>query len=159
MLRPPNPILNEEELALLNDAPEMCLRQAVRRGALSLDEITADLSPRVATAVRRVAASERPAVRSVPQAPSRDPGPGLGEQLFRALKGDDDAAAPSAPPSAPEGPGGREAEWIRRAISPYGELADMLDKESLTPSEAMAAAHAIDHALGRYLTGTRYAAP
>jgi hypothetical protein len=76
------------------------------------------------------------------------------------LKGDDDAAAEPPPtPPAPEGPGGGETDWIRQAISPYAELADLLDEQSLTPSEALAAAHAIDHALGRYLTGTRYAAP
>jgi hypothetical protein len=163
MLHLPNPVLNEEELELRDGAPGACLRQAVRRGALSLDEITASLSPRVAAAVRRVATGERPAPRSVAQTRSLGAGPGLGEQLFRALKEGDDAAAPSAPPTAlpptPEEPGGQEAESTRHALSPYAELADMLDEESLTPSEAMAAAHAIDHALGRYLTGTRYAAP
>jgi hypothetical protein len=159
MLHLPNPALNEEELELLDDAPGACLRQAVRRGALSLDEITAGLSPQVAAAVQHVAASERPATRSVP--PARSPGAsrGLGEQLFRRLKGGDDAAPPAAEPPAPEGSGGEETEWVRHALSPYAELAELLNEQSLTPLEAMAAAHAIDHALGRYLTGTRYAAP
>jgi hypothetical protein len=165
MLHLPNPALNEEELELLDDAPGACLRQAVRRGALSLDEITKDLSPRVAAAVQHVAAGERPATRSVAQAPSRDPG--LWERLLRILRGGDDAVRPmaerSAPPTAepptPEEPGGHEAGWMRRAVSPYAELAELLDEQSLTPAEAMEAAQAIDHALGRYLTGTRYAAP
>jgi hypothetical protein len=163
MLHLPNPVLNEEEVELLESAPGASLRQAVRRGALSLDEITAGLSPRVAAAIQHVAAGERPATRSVPPAPSQAPSRGLGEQLFRALKGGDNAdppvADPSTPPPAPEGPGGGEQDWIRHAISPYAELADLLDEQSLTPSEALAAAHAIDHALGRYMTGTRYAAP
>ena len=154
MLQPPNPVLNEKELELLDDAPEACLRQAVRRGALSLDEITTGLSPRVAAAVQRVATGERPATRSGGLA--RDPR--AGDLLRRGLEAGDDAAPPSALPAAPEGPEEWD-EWTRHALSPYSELADLLDEQNLTPSEAMAAAHAIDHALGRYLTGTRYAAP
>jgi hypothetical protein len=161
MLHLPNPVLNEEEMALLDDAPESCLQQAVQRGALSVDEITENLSPRVAAAVQRIASGERPPTRSGPVAPPQSPdaGMGLGERLFRALKGGDDAPAPPAPPPAPEGPGGGEADWIRRALTPFAELIELLDEQNLTPSEALAAANAIDRALGRYMTGTRYAAP
>jgi hypothetical protein len=35
----------------------------------------------------------------------------------------------------------------------------MLDQRFLTAEEAIEATHAIDHTLGRYLTGTRYAVP
>ena len=151
MLQPPNPVLNEKELELLDDAPEACLRQAVRRGALSLDEITTGLSPRVAAAVQRVAAGERPATRSGGSAQDL----GAADQFRGGIDRGDDLALPTTL----EEPGGWEEEWTRRALSPYSELAHLLDEQNLTPAEAMTAAHAIDHALGRYLTGTRYAAP
>ena len=142
MLHLPNPVLNEEELELLGDAPEACLRQAVGRGALSLDEVTADLSPRAADAVRRIATGER----------LDAPGSGLARGL---------GAAEPAPPLAldAEGRGDWEEEWALRTLSSHAQLAQLVDEQRLTPAEAMAAAHAIDHALGRYLTGTRYAAP
>jgi hypothetical protein len=35
----------------------------------------------------------------------------------------------------------------------------MLHEKTLTPDEALKAAQAIDRTLGRYMTGTRYAAP
>lgn len=140
MLNLPNPVLNKEELDLLNSAPEVCLRHVVQRGALSLDEVTAGLSPRVAAAVRFIATGERLAM------PEGD--------AARALGADGPAL-----PATPEGPGDREEERASRTLSSHAQLVYLLDEQRLTPSEAMAAAHAIDHALGRYLTGTRYAAP
>jgi hypothetical protein len=40
---------------------------------------------------------------------------------------------------------------------PY--LTHLLDEQVLQPGEAMDVAHVIDDLLGRYMTGTRYAAP
>jgi hypothetical protein len=52
-----------------------------------------------------------------------------------------------------------QSEWVAGQLASHPQLASMLEERTLTPEEAMAAAHAIDHTLGRYLTGTRYAAP
>jgi hypothetical protein len=151
MLDLPNPVLNEEELDLLSSAPEECLRHAVQRGALSLDEVTADLSPRVAAVVRFIATGERLAM---PEGDAiRDPG-----AAGRSRASPEGSDGPSLP-ATPEGPGDREEEWALRTLSSHAQLVHLLDEQRLTPSEAMAAAHAIDHCLGRYLTGTRYAAP
>jgi hypothetical protein len=35
----------------------------------------------------------------------------------------------------------------------------LLDQDAVSPDEALQAAHQIDRLLGRYFTGTRYAAP
>lgn len=59
MLHSPNPALNEEEQTLLDPDPEACLRHAVRRGALSLDQVTERLSPRAAAIVRCIVTGER----------------------------------------------------------------------------------------------------
>jgi hypothetical protein len=42
---------------------------------------------------------------------------------------------------------------------PYPKLLELVDQDALSPDEAMRAAHQIDGLLGRYHTGTRYAAP
>jgi len=44
-------------------------------------------------------------------------------------------------------------------ITPYPSLQQLLDEGTLDPEEVLAASQSIDAALGRYLTGTRYAAP
>jgi hypothetical protein len=53
MLHAPHPDLNEEERALLPDAPEQSLRRAVKRGALSLDHVMEKLSPLAEPPTRR----------------------------------------------------------------------------------------------------------
>ena len=58
-LNSPNPALNEKERELLDPAPEECLQHAIRRGALSLDQVTERLSPRVAAVVRCIVTGER----------------------------------------------------------------------------------------------------
>jgi hypothetical protein len=151
MLDLPNPILNEEELDLLSSAPEACLRRVVQRGALSLDEVTAGLSPRVAAAVRFIATGERLAM------PEGDPAWDLGA-VGRSRAGPEGSDGPSLP-ATPEGFAAWEEERAQRTLSSHAQLVHLLGEQRLTPSEAMAAAHAIDHCLGRYLTGTRYAAP
>ena len=52
-----------------------------------------------------------------------------------------------------------QAEQAQVVLAPYPQLQRLLDERALSGVEATAAAHAIDHILGRYLTGTRYAAP
>ena len=132
MLREPNPALNAEEQEMLNSAPEECLNHAMQRGALALDDLSS-LSPRVAALVRSIATGERLTL----------PGPGSNHER----------AMPSVLPS------GREHEWALTTLSEFPQLARLLDDHVISPDEAMQTAHAIDDILGRYLTGTRYAAP
>ena len=56
---------------------------------------------------------------------------------------------PSQPPTA----------WRRSDLSAHPQLQRTVDEEILTLWEAFEAVHAIDRALGRYMTGTKYAAP
>ena len=128
MMLAPNPVLDDEEQELLNAAPEECLRHAVKRGAFSPDQITADLLPHVAAVVRSIATGER------------IPAPSISEMMCEIEK----AAEPA-----------RE----RKILFAYPSLQRLIELESLTLEEAYQAAHAIDRAIGRYLTGTRYAAP
>ncbi len=66
-------------------------------------------------------------------------------------------------PDAPDQPRPVEHSWEReraqKSLSEHPQLAQMLNERTLTADEAMQAAHAMDHILGRYTTGTRYAAP
>jgi hypothetical protein len=48
---------------------------------------------------------------------------------------------------------------MRDQLAAHPQILDMVDRQILTPQEAWQAVHAIDMALGRYLTGTLYAAP
>jgi hypothetical protein len=68
LLDHPNPALNEEEVALLIHQPEECLRRAVQRGAISLDQVTEELAPHVAAAC----AASSPE-NGFPNFPPRDP--------------------------------------------------------------------------------------
>jgi hypothetical protein len=52
-----------------------------------------------------------------------------------------------------------EPAWEGKGLSVYPSLQSLVDEQTLTLEEAYQAAHAIDRAIGRYLTGTRYAAP
>jgi hypothetical protein len=148
MLDTPNPALNEEETALLTSQPEECLRLAVQRGAISLDRMTEEMSPRVAAAVRSVVTGER-----LPASPE------LPEELIRQFE-----QARGHPPTEVDLEQMREfermqTEQAQKILTPYPQLQRLLDEQTLSGVEATAAAHAIDHILGRYLTGTRYAAP
>jgi hypothetical protein len=151
MLDLPNPVLNEEELDLLSSAPEACLRHVVQRGALSLDKVTEGLSPRVAAAVRFIATGERLAM-------PEDDAAWDSRAVGRSRASPEASEGPSLP-GTPEGFAAWEEEQASRILTSHAQLVHLLGEQRLTPSEAMAAAHAIDHALGRYLTGTRYAAP
>jgi hypothetical protein len=154
MLHSPNPVLNEEEAALLSPQPEECLRRAVQRGAISLDQATEELSPRVAAAVHSIVTGERP-----PAPPGERSFPDLPEELVRGFE-----QARGHPPTEADLEQMREfvrtqTEQAQAILAPYPHLQRLLDEQTLSGIEATAAAHAIDHILGRYLTGTRYAAP
>jgi hypothetical protein len=148
MLNNPNPVLNAEEVALLTPQPEECFRRAVQRGAITLDQVTEPLAPHVAAAVRSIVTGER-----LPASPE------LPEELIRQFE-----QARGHPPTEADLERMREfvrmqTEQAQKVLSPYPQLQRLLDEQALSGAEATAAAHAIDHALGRYLTGTRYAAP
>ena len=121
----------------MNSRPEECLRRAVRRGAFSLNQVTQRLPPHVATAVRSIATGERLAARAVEPEPEKD-----------------GAESPTRSSTA-----SWSYEGARNTLSGHPQLVRMLDEQVLTPDEALEAAQAIDRTLGRYMTGTRYAAP
>jgi hypothetical protein len=133
MLHTPNPALNEKEQELMASAPEECLSHAVQRSALALDETESSLPPRVLAVVRSVATGERLTL------------PAQGSSSERAV--------PSALPPA------QEHEWALTTLSEFPQIAHLLSEKIISPDEAMQAANTIDNILGRYLTGTRYAAP
>ena len=132
--------LDQREQGLRDLDPEACVRQAIRRGALSLDEVTASLPPRIAAALRSVAAGERP--------------PTLGRVSTRTV-----APKESAPGDARQAEQPEELTATRRMLGSHPHLTHLLDEQVLKPGEAMQVAHVIDDLLGRYMTGTRYAAP
>ena len=132
--------LDQEEQALRDLDPEACLRRVIGRGAVSLDEVTASLSPHIAAALRSVVAGERPAA----------PGP----SLARAVPTTEHPPGDSRPPEETE-----ELAATRRMLGSHPHLTYLLDQQILEPGEAMHVAHTIDDLLGRYMTGTRYAAP
>jgi hypothetical protein len=136
----PRLVLDDEERALRDSDPEACFRHAVRRGPLTLDEITASLSPRTTAALHGIAAGER----------SPAPGPSRARALdLRETRSDE-------PQSLEQD---SESASARRMLAGHPQLTQMLDEQILGPGEALEAAHALDHLLGRYMTGTRYAAP
>jgi hypothetical protein len=154
MLNTPNPALNEEEAALLAPQPEECLRRAVQRGAISLDQVTEGLAPHVAAAVRGIVTGER-----LPAPSAEGPFPDLPEDLIHSFE-----QARGHPPTAAELEQAREfvrmqTAQAQKSLAPYPQLQRLLEEQILDGGGAIAAANAIDHALGRYLTGTRYAAP
>jgi hypothetical protein len=154
MLHSPNPALNEEEVALLTHQPEECFRRAVQRGAISLDQVTEDLSPRVAAAVRSIITGER-----VPAPPAEESLTEMSEEQIRRLE-----QAQGHPLTEVELE--RMQEYLRMEhtlalgnLVPYPHFRRLLGEQILNWAGATAAANAIDRALGRYLTGTKYAAP
>jgi hypothetical protein len=139
MFRTPNPALDEKEQGLLHSAPEECLRHAVQRGAVALDEGL--LSPRVVAVLQSIVTGER---LSLPEQE-----PGLNVAMRAAMPSEEKWQEWQA----------EEQERTLKTLSEFPQLTRLLSDQVLTPGEAMEAAHAIDGILGRYLTGTRYAAP
>jgi hypothetical protein len=155
MLHVPTFELENGEADLLDNAPELLLERAVARNAVSLDQIAADLSPRSAAAVRAIATGERSALLNVDQIAFLEEPP-----LFEfGVAAEDDRPASDESKADDQDPR-NAAGWIRQTLSqPYPQLLEFVDQDALSPDEAMQAAHQIDGLLGRYLTGTRYAAP
>ena len=162
---------------MLGSAPEECLRHAVQRGAFSLDAITEHLTPRAAAVVRSIVTEERPPGPAPPLARTLNPdetGPGkslpLGAALHSIATGErvpesfrEDELPPSESRSADQ-PGReevRDAWWQAKyeSLAVWPGLQHAVDEEILTASEALEVAHTIDRTLGRYMTGTLYAAP
>ena len=128
--------LNRKEQSLAVTQPEECLRRVVKRGALSLDELTEGLPPRVATVLRAVVTGGG---RPLPEAESaRDRARSAGGA------GDDTELL---------------LDMIVSHLKPYPRLRKMVREGEVEPGEALAAAQHIDRLFGRYPTGTRYAAP
>jgi hypothetical protein len=136
----PNLVLDEEEQALRDSDPEACFRHAIQRGALSLDQVTASLSPRIAAALHSIAAGER--------------SPATGLSIARTL--DPQETQPGKRQLLEQG---SELASARQMLAGHPQLTWMLDEQILGPGQALQAARALDHLLGRYMTGTRYAAP
>jgi hypothetical protein len=126
----PSSALNDEEKALLDLHPEECFRHVVQRGAISLNMVTEGLDPRVAAAVRSTVTGER--ISATPTEKTS-------------------AQAPAATE--------REISLAQSCLTPYPRFLGLLEEQTLSWAEALAAANAIDRALGRYMTGTKYAAP
>ena len=126
----PNSALNDEEKALLELYPEECFRHAVQRGAIPLNMVIEELDPRVATAVRSTVTGERVPAISIEQTSGQAP-------------------------AATE----REISLAQSCLTPYPKFLRLLEEQTLSWAEALAAANAIDRTLGRYMTGTKYAAP
>jgi hypothetical protein len=156
MLHNPTFELEDGEADLLDNAPELLLRRAVARNAVSLDGIAADLPPRSAAAVRAIATGEREDLLE------EDRGFFLEEEppMFDFGGTSENHELPSDENNAGDREVSDTAGWIKDTISqPYPQLLELLGEDALSPDEAMRAANQIDHLLGRYLTGTRYAAP
>jgi hypothetical protein len=180
MFHTPHPDLNEEERALLGSAPEECLRHAVQRGVFSLDAITEHLTPRAAAVVRSIATEERTPAPGPPPAPTlngQETRPGRAPSLGAALHGI--AAGAYVPESSGESgeeecsrtqsrsaerPGCEvvhDARWQANyeSLVVWPGLQNAVDEGILTAGEALGVANTIDGTLGRYMTGTLYAAP
>ena len=155
MLHIPTFELGNGEADLLDSAPELLLRRAVARNAVSLDLIAADLPPRSAAAVRAIATGERSSLLEEDEISFLEEPP-----MFEfGVAAEDDRPASDEGEADDQGP--RDAAgWIRQTLSqPYPQLLELVDQDALSPEEALRAAHQIDGLLGRYITGTRYAAP
>ena len=155
MLNNPTFKLENGEADLLDNAPELLLRRAVARNAVSLDQIAADLPPRSAAAVRAIATGERSALLEENEIPFLEE-PAMYEFGVAAEEDQPPSGAAEAGDQSPRD----AADWIRETLSqPYPQLLELVDQNALSPDEALQAACKIDGLLGRYLTGTRYAAP
>jgi hypothetical protein len=156
MLHNPTFELEDGEADLLDNAPELLLRRAVARNVVSLDHVAADLPPRSAAAVRAIATGEREYLPEgeVPFFLEEEPA------MFEFGASPEPGGSPSDGDDADDQEAEGDAAWIRDTLSqPYPQLLELLDEDALNPAEALQAANQIDGLLGRYLTGTRYAAP
>jgi hypothetical protein len=177
MFHTPHPDLNEEERTLLGSAPEECLRHAVQRGVFSLDAITERLTPRAAAVVRSIVTEERPPTPGTPFArvlnpqetqPGKPPSLGAAlhsiaagehmpessgeEELSRSESGSDEQSRREVSHDAR-----RQADY--ESLAAWPGLQNAVDEGILTAGEALGVANTIDGTLGRYMTGTLYAAP
>ena len=148
----PDPILDDKERAMLTEAPETCLRSVLERGALSIHQITAGLSPRLAAVLQYVATGERSADLPDQEAELELPDGRPPQREPRKRE-------PSAKVDHEQRGWVHRREGTRWSLGAHPLLLGLLDEETLTPNEVMDAAHAIDRLLGRYMTGTRYAVP
>jgi hypothetical protein len=156
MLHFPTFELENGEADLLDNAPELLLRRAVARNAVSLDQMAADLPPRSAAAVRAIATGERAGFPEEEDLFYLEEEPAIVE--FRASPETDQPS--SGESDANDQDARRAVRWIKDTLSqPYPQLLQLLDQDAVSPDEALQAAHQIDRLLGRYFTGTRYAAP
>jgi hypothetical protein len=143
----------------------------------SLEAITEHLTPRAAAVVRGIVAEERPPAPGTPLAPTLNPQqtqpdkpPSLGAALHSIAAGEhvpessgEEELSRSESGSA-EQPGrealrdaGRQADY--ESLAAWPGLQNAVDEGALTAGEALGAANTIDRTLGRYMTGTLYAAP
>ncbi|MBN1485113.1 MAG: hypothetical protein JXA37_10350 [Chloroflexia bacterium] len=149
-LIPPNPLLNEQERALLNEHPEESFRMLVERGALAPEQVTADLEPPLAAALQYIASGER--LEEMPE----------GEASSERRSPDrqrPDRQRPDLPPRPERWEPHKPESMLRSILSCHPRLLELFDAGRLTHDQALEAAWAMDHWLGRYPTGTRYAAP
>ncbi len=128
--------LDKEEQALWTSDPEGCFRHAVQRGAISLDEVTADLPPHMSAVVRSIVTGERLTASGIERTHSSDQYDPLYDPRCQWNQ--------------------ERALW---ALYNHPQLAQILDEQILSPAETMQAARILDHVMDRYTTGTRYAAP
>jgi hypothetical protein len=180
MFHTPHPDLNEEERTLLGSAPEECLRHAVQRGAFSLDAITEHLTPRAAAVVRSIVTEERPPVPAPPLARTLntdETGPGKSLPLGAALhsiatgervpesfgeSGEEELSrSESRSAGQPRSEASQDVRWQANyeSLGAWPGLQNAVDEGILTAGEALGVANTIDRTLGRYMTGTLYAAP
>jgi hypothetical protein len=158
----PRLVLNEEEQALRDSDPEACLRHALRRGALSLDQVTASLSPHAGAVVHSIVTGE--------QLPEPGKPSGLGAVLRSIFTGEraSESSGEETLPLQESASAQRleleeqlAASWQAdyQSLAAWPGLQRAVDEGVLTPVDALEIAHTIDGSLGRYMTGTRYAAP
>jgi hypothetical protein len=127
-----------------------------------LDQLVASLSPHGGTVLRSIVTGE----------PLRPPGEpsALGAALRSIVSGErapelSEEETPSPQEIAPARRLGLEEQLAASWESDYQSLAAWpglqraVDEGILAPVEALGVAHQIDGILGRYMTGTRYAAP
>jgi hypothetical protein len=139
--------------------PETFLWLAVEGGGLDLDEITRELSPEAADALRRIAVSAQPPVgdimRSAPTRGITHPVPG---HAARSL----DSQAPSECPACGRinQPGDSFCRTCGRNLDRSTPLPvtlnDLVEQGRLTPEQAQEAKSAILFHQSNYTAGTRY---
>ncbi|MBN1260040.1 MAG: hypothetical protein JXB35_05090 [Anaerolineae bacterium] len=115
--------------------PEVQLRRETAADRVSLERALLWVSPRIRAVVEAIAQGER--IDLPPAAPPPEPPPGKVPYAFFTT-----------------------ADMARSWLGdPYPTLLRLMEEGILTPDEAVSAAQVIDGIVGRYMTGTRYAAP